>query len=107
MHANHLSYLETAIHFNLGSNNIVRMWEQIYYEKGPQGLYERKKYTKSGKPRKMKIPENNPKIEEKDLKNMTKEELLEKYEYLRMENAYLKKLQALVQKRTKPQQEKK
>ena len=107
MHANHLSYLETAIHFNLGSNNIVRTWEQIYYEKGPQGLYERKKYTKSGKPRKMKIPENNPKIEEKDLKNMTKEELLEKYEYLRMENAYLKKLQALVQKRTKPQQGKK
>lgn len=62
---------------------------------------------KSGKPRKMKIPENNPKIEEKDLKDMTKEELLERYEYLRMENAYLKKLQALVQKRTKPQQGKK
>ena len=38
---------------------------------------------------------------------MTKEELLERYEYLRMENAYLKKLQALVQKRTKPQQGKK
>ena len=47
MHANHLSYLETAIHFNLGSNNIARMWEQIYYEKGPQGLYERKQFTKS------------------------------------------------------------
>ena len=44
MHANHLSYLETAIDFNLGSNNIVRMWEQIYYEKGPQGLMK-EKYT--------------------------------------------------------------
>ena len=51
MHAKHLSYLETSIHFNLGDNTIVRMWEQIYYEKGPQGLYERKKYKKSGKPR--------------------------------------------------------
>ena len=38
---------------------------------------------------------------------MTKEELMEQYEYLRMENAYLKKLQALVQERTKPKQEKK
>ena len=109
MHAKHLSYLETSIHFNLGDNTIVRMWEQIYYEKGPQGLYERKKYKKSGKPRKKRIPENNSKIEKikKDVKNMTKEELLEQNEYLRMENAYLKKLQALVQKRTKPQQEKK
>ena len=44
---------------------------------------------------------------EKDLKDKSQKELLEEIEQLRMENAYLKKLQALVQKRTKPQQEKK
>ena len=48
-----------------------------------------------------------PKEIKKDIKDMTKDELIEKYEYLRMENAYLKKLQALVQKRTNQQQEKK
>lgn len=107
MHANNLSYMETTLHFNLGNSNTPKDWEQIYYEKGPQGLYEKRKYKKSGKPRKMKDLDKNQKIEEKDLKNMTKEELLEKYEYLRMENAYLKKLQALVQERTKPQSKKK
>ena len=36
-----------------------------------------------------------------------KEDLIEEVQRLRMENAYLKKLQALVQKRTKPKQSKK
>lgn len=106
MHDHHLSYLETAIHFNISSNNIVSDWENIYYEKGPQGLYERKTPVSSGKLKRMKKPVE-PKGIKKELKDMTKEELLEQYEYLRMENAYLKKLQALVQKRTNQQQEKK
>ena len=106
MHSHHLSYLETAIHFKLGSNNIVSDWEKIYYEKGPQGLYKRKKTTRNVVKRNMKKP-LEPKEIKKDIKDMTKEELMEQYEYLRMENAYLKKLQALVQKRTNQQQEKK
>ena len=106
MHDHHLSYLETAIHFNLGDNNVVSDWEKIYYEKGPQGLYVRKKCQKSGKPRKMSKKPNKTEIET-DLKDKSQKELLEEIEQLRMENAYLKKLQALVQKRTKPQQEKK
>lgn len=41
-------------------------------------------------------------------KQLSKEkDLIEEVQRLRMENAYLKKLQALVQERTKPKQSKK
>ena len=49
----------------------------------------------SSKPRKKKLSKEN------------KEDLIEEVQRLRMENAYLKKLQALIQERTKPKQEKK
>ena len=98
MHKNHLSCTETAIHFNLGNNYIVSKWERIYYEEGPQALYEERRGRKknmSSKPRKKKLSKEN------------EEDLIEEVQRLRMENAYLKKLQALVQERTKPKQEKK
>lgn len=40
MHQNHLSLSETAIHFNLSGDAIVGKWERIYYEGGPQALFE-------------------------------------------------------------------
>ena len=98
MHTNHLSATETAIHFKLSTGSVVSNWERIYYEKGPQALYEerRGKIKKmSSKPRKKKLSKEN----EKDL--------ISEIQQLRMENAYLKKLQALIQERTKPKQEKK
>ena len=98
MHTNHLSATETAIHFNLGNANHVLKWERIYYEEGPQGLYvERRGRSKnmSSKPRKKKLSKE------------VEEDLIAENQRLRMENAYLKKLQALVQERTKPKQSKK
>ena len=98
MHKNHLSCTETAIHFNLGNNYIVSKWERIYYEEGPQALYEERRGRKknmSSKPRKKKLSKE------------IEEDLIAENQRLRMENAYLKKLQALVQERTKPKQEKK
>ena len=98
MHKNHLSCTETAIHFNLGNNYIVSKWERIYYEEGPQALYEERRGRKknmSSKPRKKKLSKE------------IEEDLIAENQRLRMENAYLKKLQALVQKRTKPKQSKK
>lgn len=98
MHKNLLSLKETAYHFNLGNLDVVKKWECIYYEEGPQALYEerrgRKKNMNSKKPKNKKIVENN-------------EDLIAEVQQLRMENAYLKKLQALVQERTKPKQSKK
>lgn len=98
MHKNHLSATETAIKFNLANHNIVLKWERIYYEEGPQALYkERRGRSKnmSSKPRKNKLSKE------------IEEDLIEEVQRLRMENAYLKKLQALVQERTKPKHPKK
>ncbi len=98
MHTNHLSCQETTIHFNLGCTNIVSKWERIYYEKGPQALYEKqcgRNKNMSSKPRKKKLSKE------------VEEDLIAENQRLRMENAYLKKLQALVQERTKPKQSKK
>lgn len=98
MHTNHLSYQETAIKFNLSNDSVVSRWERIYYEEGPQALYQEKRGRKknmSSKPRKKKLSKE------------VEEDLIEEVQRLRMENAYLKKLQALVQERTKPKQSKK
>ena len=98
MHSNHLSLQETAIHFNLAGDWIVSKWERIYYEEGPQGLYiERRGRSKnmSFKPRK------------KQLSKEVEEDLIAENQRLRMENAYLKKLQALVQERVKRENPKK
>ena len=99
MHDNHLSCFETAIHFNLAGSERVEKWRRIYYEKGPQALYEKKcghnNRNMSSKPKKEKNSVDN----EKDL--------LKELEYLRAENAYLKKLDALVQERIKQENKKK
>ena len=98
MHDNHLSCQEASHHFNLGCVNVVSKWERIYYEEGPQALYEERRgrnKNMSSKPRKKKLSKEN------------EEDLIAEVQRLRMENAYLKKLQALVQERTKPKQSKK
>ena len=98
MHANHLSCQETTYHFNLGSTSVVTKWERIYYEEGPQALYK----ANCGRPKKMS---SKPKKKESD-KNVEKD-LIAEVEYLRMENEYLKKLNALVQERIKRENKKK
>ena len=98
MHNNHLSLSETCMKFNLGNHDIVGKWERIYYEEGPLGLYEEKRGRKKNM---------SSKSRKKKLSKEVEEDLIEEVQRLRMENAYLKKLQALVQKRTKPKQAKK
>ena len=98
MHTNHLSATQTAIHFKLSSGSTVTKWERIYYEEGPQALYEERR----GRNKNM-----SSKSRKKKLSKDVEEDLIAEVQRLRMENAYLKKLQALVQKRTKPKQSKK
>ena len=98
MHTNHLSCQETSYYFNLGNMDIVNKWERIYYEEGPQALYEERR----GKSKKM-----SSKSRKKKLSKEVEEDLIAENQRLKMENAYLKKLQALVQERTKPKQSKK
>ncbi len=77
--------------------DLLSKWYKIYQESGIDGL----KLDRRGRPPKMaKKPKtsNEPK---------TKEELEKELEYLRAENEYLKKLNALVQKRKGRQPKKK
>ena len=94
MHREKLSYRETARQFDICDHDRVAAWERIYLEEGAEGLYiERRGRRSTGRP---------PKI-----KKEVEEDLIAEVQRLRAENAYLKKLQALVQKRTKPKQSKK
>ena len=42
MHNNHISATETAIYFRL-QTSVVLKWERIYYEEGPQALFEERR----------------------------------------------------------------
>ena len=98
MHNNHLSLQETAIHHFRIEVPVVLKWERIYYEEGPQSLYQERRGRKmnmSSKPKKKKLSKE------------VEEDLIAENQRLKMENAYLKKLQALIQERTKPKQSKK
>lgn len=96
MRDNHLSSNEVAIRFNLAGDYVVSKWERIYYDEGPQALFEERR----GRPRMMSSKKNKKNINEN-------EDLLEEVQRLRMENEYLKKLNALVQERIKRENKKK
>ena len=78
-----MSYREAAKQFEVSNHHLVADWERIYLMEGPEGLYiERRGRGSKGRPTKF------PKEVEEDLLN--------EVQRLRAENAYLKKLQALV-----------
>ena len=97
MHNNHLSLAETAVQFRLGHHSVIGKWERIYYEEGPQALY---------KERRGRIKNMSSK-QKKKLNTETEEDLISEVQRLRMENEYLKKLNALVQERIKRENKKK
>lgn len=88
-----LSLVQTAIHFSLPDHTRVRVWSKIYDEKGSQYLMEEHRGRIKMKSKKEnRVLKNN---------NLTEKELLKKIEYLETENAYLKKLNALIQDKEK------
>ena len=91
---NELSYSQVAASLGIPSSSSIRVWEQIYLEQGIDGLQD----TMKGRPPRMsKAPK--PK---KSREPITHEQQLEaENARLRMENDYLKKLNALVQEREK------
>ena len=81
-----LSYSETARRFEINDHHRVMSWERIYLEEGREGLYveRRGRSGKGGRPPKQLKPE-------------VEEDLIAELQRLRAENAYLKKLRALIQ----------
>ena len=91
MQEHHISAREIAAKFSVSAFETVLKWERIYYEEGRDALFKNErrqpKMTNDKKPQKPKIDKTNS------------EDLVAENYRLRMENAYLKKLNALVQER--------
>ena len=90
-----LSYREAAREYGIVDHKTVAKWERIYLEEGPEGLYiERRGRGSKGRPPKGLSPE-------------VEEDLLAEVQRLRAENAYLKKLNALVAERVRQERKRK
>jgi len=90
MRDNNLSYSEASRKYEIKSRSTINKWKQIYIEDGSSGLYVERRGRASradgvlkGKP---------PRFDKK-----TEEGFIAENQRLRMENDYLKKLNALVQ----------
>lgn len=90
MQEEQLSYMEVARRYEITGHGRVQKWERIYLEEGPEGLYieRRGRVDKGGRPPKQLKPE-------------VEEDLITEVQRLRAENAYLKKLNALVSERVR------
>ena len=79
-----LSYNEAARQFEINDHHRVQAWERIYLEEGPEGFQiERRGRKSAGR-------------QPKQLKPEVEKDLIAEVQRLRAENAYLKKLNALV-----------
>ncbi len=92
MYENEWSIAYTSAYFDLSSPGILFQWQKLYCREGVFRLTPRKK----GRPH-MKHDSS----EQKPSEQMTEKELREELEYLRAENAVLKKLEALAQAKKK------
>ena len=85
---------EATVVFNIPSSNIVWNWQHLFETQGIDALQLK---GKGASPSMKKQPKNNQPVEGSE------EALQAENERLRMENAYLKKLHALVQEKEKLQ----
>jgi transposase-like protein len=82
---NHLSYNEAMKKYGIKGRSKIQQWERVYLTEGAEVLYVDCRGRKStGRPAK--------------LSKQVEEDLLAENQRLRMENEYLKKLNALVSK---------
>ena len=105
MREHHLGFRETARKYGLtitseaSAANMVQRWERIYLEEGAEGLMKerRGRACAASGTRKSRPPKLDKKVEE---------DLIAENQRLRMEIEYLKKLDALVQKRLQEERKK-
>ena len=102
MQTENLSCRETAAVFDIRNPAIIGIWKRQYDSGGIQALQPRPRRRPVKQPK--ASPPPNPTSPDEA---RTKEELLEELNYLRMENAYLKKLDALIRSESPKAQRKK
>lgn len=89
-----LSYGRTAVLFDIREPEQIGRWERQYHAGGQDALASRPR----GQPPAMSAPKPpKPVVSGPSDDQRTREDLLKELEYLRAENAYLKKLDALIQ----------
>jgi transposase len=88
-----LSYGQVAAVFNIRSSGCISQWERCYHSGGIDALIPRSR----GKTNNMPTTEDTKPQLPPDGAERTRDELVAEVNHLRMEVAYLKKLQALVQ----------
>lgn len=94
-----LSRRQAAALFDIRSAACLSVWERQYERGGIEALAPRR----TGRPPGMRKPEPPPETQDPPPDSArSREELLAELAYLRMENAYLKKLEALTQARHAP-----
>lgn len=93
MWENGLSQNQVAAIFNIRKSCSIALWQRRYQEGGVEGLGR----PPRAKPDSMKAPTKKPDV--KPDNELSREDLLKRLDYLRMENEVLKKLQALTQAR--------
>jgi len=94
MWENRLSITQTAAKFDIRRHSTVGDWERAYREGGVEALTP----APTRRVKKIPIPTTTPPVPAGE-DTRSRKELLAELEYLRMENAVLKKLKALVQAR--------
>ena len=102
MRDNHLSVTQVAARFDIRNHSAVGMWERAYRDGGIEALASRRRGTRNSMA--VAVP-NSDSPPDKDQR--TREELVAEVAQLRMELAYLKKLEALVQAQPKQAPKKK
>ena len=105
MREHRLGYCETVKKYNLGTVKsggaigMLHRWERIFLEEGAEGLMKERRGRAN--PLSDKKRGRPPKLDKK-----VKEDLIAENQRLRMEIEYLKKLDALVQKRLQEEKKK-
>ena len=90
MRENGLGYNETMRKYEIRAHDAIQKWERIYLEEGAVGLYVERR----GRGKDSVVHGRPPNLEKK-----VEEDLIAENQRLRMENDYLKKINALVQER--------
>lgn len=93
--AESLSLLQACLRFKVSGESVILNWIRIYDTQGPEGL----KAIRTGRPIKMPRKPKSPLTRE--------EQLLEELASLKAENAYLKKLHALIQSEKQKEEKRK